>query len=149
MGYVQTRSRRRLIDLTRFNAHKPVLHHVDPAYPVGSGNRPEAVDELDKRHPDAVHLGRYTLGEPNLDVRRRVRALSRRAGQGVNLFRWLRPGILEHTALDRAAPEIRIGTVGAVDRRGHQNTPLLGVGDLIGPTHSPHAGGRDHADRGI
>ena len=102
------------------------------------------LNQLRQRHRHAVDPGRYAALELHLHVGRRVRSAGRRLRQRVDVLRRLLPGVLQHAAFDRLAPQVRVGAVGTVDRGRHRNAVLAGVGDLLGPGHAPDAGRGDH-----
>ena len=96
-----------------------------------------------QRHRDAVDERRHAALERDLDVRRLVGALGGRLRQGVDLLGRLDPRILEDSALDGSAPQVRVGAVRALDGRRHGNAALPRVLDLLGPRHAPVARRRD------
>ena len=137
MRRVQDAGGRRLVDLARLDPHQAVLDHVDPADAMRAGNRCQAANQLRERHRHAVDFRRHACLEFDLHVSGRVRTLGRRLGERIDFLGRLGPRILEHPAFDRAAPEVSIGAVRAVNGDRHGNAVRAGVRDLIGPRHPP------------
>ena len=140
---------RRLMDLARLDAEQPILDHVDPADAVVAGNRRDGGKELDERHGHAVQRHRHTRLEGQLDVRGIARSVLDRARELEHVRGWLRPGILEHAAGDRAAPQVGVRPVRVLQRRCHRYAAGRGVGDRLRPCHVPLARGREDAQRGV
>ena len=140
---------RRLVDLARLDAHQPVLHHVDAADAVRAGDRFERFDQLDERHLDAVGAHRHAALELDFDVGRLVGTVLRRPRQRVDVVGRLLPGILEHAALDRAAPQIGVDAV-----TGSRSSPAwecCGPARIRSPrpAHAPVARRRNQLQRRI
>src|ERR1051326_9002718 len=119
---MQDDSARSLIDLAHFASGHTIFDHVDAADAVRAGDDPEAADQLEDRHLDAVDGDRNAALERNLDVRSFVGTVRRRSRQRVDLFWGLGPRVVDEAVLDSAAPQVGIySALSLPGRRDREN----------------------------
>ena len=134
---------RALVALAGLDAHDAVLDHIDAAVAVAAGDLVGLDDEVEQRHLLAVEGNGQALLERDDDGLGLGRAVLEVAGHRPDVRGRLVPGVLEHAALDGAAPEVVVDGVGLLVRDGH--------GHVVGgrPLHLGVAGGQvPDADRG-
>src|SRR5579875_504034 len=96
--------RRRLVNLTRFDANQSIFHVIDPANAVLSTDLIELLDEFGKRQLLTVKRDWHTFGKRNHNFLGFIRCL---LGCDCPLKRTLwrsLPWIFEDATLNRAAP---------------------------------------------
>src|SRR5439155_799049 len=140
---------RRLVDLPRFDADEAVLDHVDPPHTVFSTDDVQGLDQVDAALLFAVEADGHAFDERDLELVRGRRDLLRVGRPLVDVAWRTTPRILEHTCLDRAAPEVFVDAVWALLRGLDRNAVLARVVDLLLAGHvHPAAHGRDHREIG-
>ena len=111
---------RNLIALAALNAHKAVLNEVKAAITVLAGNLVHIVENIEIRLLNAVDGAGNALLEGDLNIARLIGSSLGVVGHGVDISRRSSPGILQHAALNSAAPHVVVNGI----RR------LLGGGNL-------------------
>ncbi len=140
--------RRALVDLAALDADAPVLDHVDAAPPVGADRGAELVDERHEIELLAVEAHRDARVEADDNVARLRGRVLGVASERVRLLRRRGPRVLEHAALDGAAPHVFVDRVELLDGRFDRDLPLRGEIDALGPRQSPLPCRREHLEVG-
>ena len=140
---------RDLVDVAHLEADDAVLDVVHDAHAVAGAGLGDAADELHQRR---APRRRGSTGRPS---RKPMTSSSGRSGacggRGDELEDVLGRRlveVLDDAALARAAPEVVVDRVGALDRRRDRDAVLLRVGDLLVAAHLPLAHRRDHLQVG-
>ena len=150
MGEDQRQRARALVDLAALDADPAVLDHVDAAPAV----RPDRA-----RRARSIELVRAASprrrARPARPARSRRRAPTARAARGrvvvVSVYvssGGADPRVLDHAALDGAAPEVLVDRVRAVLAYLDRDVVLGGVVDRVLAGEAPHAHRREHVEVG-